>query len=371
MYLDKDNKLDLKKINKKNINIKILGAAIIVIIVILLLTFSILTENKITYKNFNQIKMNEDMESVEKLIGEDYTSVSDSVGYNKSGQSAFKWEKDKDNFIVLAINHGKVFGKFEHGLNPKGNDVKEEKTEQVTKGDSLTNVKNRLGDGYLVCEEVLSNNEILSEYIWNIENNKVLYVQFTDKVVSKVTLENSKDYTNSSKDSSGQEASSIKQEDSKQKVTNTNIEDKKVVEAPKDITEPGTFTYAQYSDPIWGYDISYPTFLTNKEKSNNSIILKSNDSSASLETYVRENVNVSIQDEYADRLHSVNGAGITYKYLGERSFSISYVNNNKGYYMCEILKNNTVVGFNFTFPIDKLSTYSDIIQKVYDSFNVI
>ncbi|MEG2787911.1 MAG: hypothetical protein RR942_08830 [Romboutsia sp.] len=116
---------------------------------------------------------------------------------------------------------------------------------------------------------------------------------------------------------------------------------------------------------VKGITLEYPSFLQNKQNLENGTILSNKNNSINLEITQSTN-NDTFKNIYEKDLKE--SKNITYKYLGETTYSISGYENETEYYKVAIQNKNLITTMVFTYPKEDASKLSDIIDKTYKSF---
>lgn len=111
--------------------------------------------------------------------------------------------------------------------------------------------------------------------------------------------------------------------------------------------------------------LQYPKFLINKENTKDGVILSNEDKSITL-NISQFNSDNSLNNIYNKDLKSLKN--ITYKYLGDTTYSISGNNGDKEYYKATIQNKNKISTILFTYPKENEKDFSNIIDKIYKSF---
>lgn len=149
------------------------------------------------------------------------------------------------------------------------------------------------------------------------------------------------------------------EEEKKQKESNNNIE----------ATNNSDVKYNRYYNTRYKFSIDYPSDLIEQPAptNNNGREFKNEDNTVSLVASGYNNVLYkTIEDDYNETINTLDR--VIYKSLSERSYVISWEEENKIFYSCKIFGDGSINQFTFRYPKSKANEYNKVVENVYNSF---
>ena len=140
-----------------------------------------------------------------------------------------------------------------------------------------------------------------------------------------------------------------------------NVKDKEIIE--------NVINYKTYYNSRFGCSIDYPDFLIEQPApaNNDGRIFLSEDGTVSLTCSGSNNIMFTTAEKmYNDEIE--RNSNITYKNLSERSYVISWEENNEIYYKCSVVGESSINTFYLRYPKEKEEMFVDIVNRCYESF---
>lgn len=125
-----------------------------------------------------------------------------------------------------------------------------------------------------------------------------------------------------------------------------------------------------YNNSWFHYSITYPSTFDMRESGSTDGISGLSKDGAELRVWGENNdvLNKTTQSLYNDEMRSKPNIG--YNNLSDRSFVVTWEENGYLYYYCMVVGSGSMNGFEVKYPKELNNKYTDIIQKIYDSFKV-
>ncbi len=190
--------------------------------------------------------------------------------------------------------------------------------------------------------------EDIKKIVDNDKEIEELIKQYTsDKVEHEKEIENKKEQQ--LEEEKKQEES--KQEEVKQEETTQNL------------------GYNNYYNTRYKFSIDYPDFLIEQPAptNNDGRVFKNSSGTVSLVVSGYNNVLYETAESgYNEALSTLNG--VEYKNLSERSYVISWQENNEIVYLCKVFGQGSINSFSIRYPKNEANAYSKIVERLYNSF---
>ena len=148
-------------------------------------------------------------------------------------------------------------------------------------------------------------------------------------------------------------------------------DEKKEEENEKEEIIEDVINYKTYYNSRFGCFIDYPDFLIEQPApdNNDGRIFLSEDGSISLTCSGINNAMFTTAERmYNDEVE--RNSNITYKNLSERSYVISWEENNEIYYSCRVVGEKSINSFYIRYPKEKEEMFVDIVNRCYESFTL-
>lgn len=239
-------------------------------------------------------------------------------------------------------------------------------------------------EDYVFAEDLYLKNKDNKEFITTADeiiNKEALYI--AENITSDNILAG-EDYLNFltkiNKVSSGKKIKDKLDEIEKTQIENKKEEEEKEeaekeddtkVEVPKlEITNNyGDFNYKTYTNSRFGFSIEYPSFLDNEKGSQNNDgkVFSTLDNRVVLTISGYNNVlNESAATNYENIIKEK--ANVTYKTLGNKSYVVSWEENEIVHYYNQVVGEGSVNTFHIKYPKKDIEMFNEIVTRLYNSF---
>ena len=124
-----------------------------------------------------------------------------------------------------------------------------------------------------------------------------------------------------------------------------------------------------YTNPRFGFSITYPSILKNKIESTNGdgVTLKNEALNTVVSVWGMNNINnKTVKDLYNEKINSIQN--ISYKVVDSNWFVISYENNEIIYYCKTVVGSRAINSFVIQYPKKHEKIFDHIVEKLYNSF---
>lgn len=153
-------------------------------------------------------------------------------------------------------------------------------------------------------------------------------------------------------------------------IVNTDTK-RNVVESEGIINDYDNFTYINYYNQRFGYDIKYPSFLINKfgASNNDGITAENNDKTVSFIVYGSNN---SLNQDSEDAFNFSNSVrpfnNIIYKSISDEFYIVSGEEDGSIYYEYSIVGTGSINTFRIEYPKSDKEYFDPIVAEIYQSF---
>lgn len=131
----------------------------------------------------------------------------------------------------------------------------------------------------------------------------------------------------------------------------------------------GDYTYNKYENPLFGFTIEYPSFLTEKresEKGEGAILQNKENTVVVILSGVNNALNHTPKELFDGYVN--NTKGITYKKIIENSFMIAVESGNNSYFIYEVVGEGSINTFIVGYPKEDSKEFDKIIKQMKKTF---